>query len=310
MATLSDRLAGIIPPVATPFTDDGEVDLPALERLIGFLLDAGVHGLFMLGSTSETATLTDRQRAAVIETGVRTAAGQVPVLAGVIDTATALAVEHAQVARRLGADALVLTAPFYLRPSQAEIIEHFRAVGAAVDLPILAYDIPVFVPTKIERATVLALARDGVIVGLKDSSGDLGNFRLLVSEARDLDGFAAFTGSELLVDLALLIGARGSVPGLGNVDPAGFVRVYDAVRAGDLETARREQERLCRLYAILAASTSGRLGLSATAFGAFKTALMLRGVLPSNAMGRPLLRYDADEVGRVRAVLEKVGLLG
>lgn len=309
MPELCDRLRGIIPPVSTPMTEDGDVDLPSLRRLLAFLLDAGVHGLFLLGSTSETATLTDRQRAAVIETGVGVAAGQVPVIAGISDTATALAIEHARVARRLGVDGLVLTAPFYVRPSQSEIVAHFRAVHAAVELPILAYDIPVFVPTKMERATLLTMAREGLIVGLKDSSGDEGNFRLLLLETRGFDRFVAFTGSELLVDLALAAGARGAVPGLGNVDPAGFVRVYDAAQAGDFETARREQERLCRLFAIIAAATPGRMGLSAAAFGAFKTALMLRGVIATNVVGAPLSRYEGAEVDRIRGILSEVGLL-
>jgi 4-hydroxy-tetrahydrodipicolinate synthase len=302
-------LRGIIPPVATPFTEQHEVDVPSLERLVAFLLAGGVHGLFALGSTSETAALTDRQRATVLETVIAAAAGRVPVLAGVFDTATAPAIAHAEVAARLGADALVLTAPFYLRPGQAEIADHFRLVRAAVDRPIIAYDIPSAGPAKPARATILALAQEGVIAGLKDSSGDEGNFRLLLAETRAIPGFAAFTGSELLVDQALLAGAAGAVPGLANVDPAGFVRIYDAVQAGDLARARVEQERLGRLFAIINAATPGHMGVSAAAFGGFKTALQLRGVIATNAMGRPLARYDGDEAARVGAILASVDLL-
>jgi len=308
MTARLERLAGIIPPVATPMTEGHEVDIPSLERLIGFLLEAGVHGLFLLGSTSETALLTDRQRATVLEVGIGTAGGRVPVLAGVSDTATAPAIEHARAAARLGADALVLTAPFYVKPSQAEIVAHLRAVRAAVDLPLLAYDIPVFVSTKIERSTVLAMADEGLIVGLKDSSGDEGGFRLLAAETRERPDFALFTGSELLVDTALLVGARGAVPGLGNVDPAGFVRVYDAVRGGDLDGARREQERLGRLFAIVGVGLADGMGLTAAAFGAFKTALMLRGVIATNVVGRPLTRYDDGQTRRVAEILAAVGL--
>ena len=308
MTALVKRLSGIIPPVATPMTEEHEVDVASLQRLIAFLLDAGVHGIFLLGSTSETVLLTDRQRATVLEVGIAAVAGRVPVLAGVSDTATEPTIEHARVAQRLGADALVLTAPYYVKPSQAEIVAHFRAVRAAADLPLLAYDIPVFVATKIERRTVLAMAGDGLIDGLKDSSGDEGNFRLLAAETRTRPDFALFTGSELLVDAALLVGARGCVPGLGNVDPAGFVRVYDAMRAGDLETARREQERLCRLFAIVSIGLGDGLALTAAAFGAFKTALMLRGVIATNVVGRPLTRYDPDQTRRVGEILAAVGL--
>ncbi|HET7093442.1 MAG TPA: dihydrodipicolinate synthase family protein, partial [Thermomicrobiales bacterium] len=138
--------------------------------------------------------------------------------------------------------------------------------------------------------------------------GEEGNFRGVVMETRDLPGFAAFTGSELTVDLALAMGAAGAVPGLANVDPAGYVRIYDAVRGGDLATARREQERLYRLFAIIRAAEPGRMGFTAAALGGFKTALMLRGVIATNVMGRPLTRYDDAEVARVRRTLDEAGL--
>ena len=308
MATPLGQLAGIIPPVATPMTEEHEVDVPSLERLVAFLLDAGVHGLFFLGSTSETALLTAHQREQVLAVGVAAAGGLVPVIAGVSDPGTASVIEHARVAARLGADGLVLTAPFYLKPNQAEIVAHFRAVRAAVDVPILAYDIPVFVSTKIERRTVLAMADEGLIVGLKDSSGDETNFRLLAAETRERAGFALFTGAELLVDAAVRAGASGSVPGLGNVDPAGFVHLYDAVVAGDLDTARREQERLCHLFAIVQVGMADGMTLAASAFGAFKTALMLRGVIATNVVSRPLTRYDAPQTRRVQEIMAEVGL--
>lgn len=309
MPGLPSGFSGIVPPVCTPMTEDFEVDTASLERLIGFLLDAGVHGLFMLGSTSEMAFLTDRQRETVLDIAVRTTGGKVPVLAGVIDMTTAPSLDHARVAAKTGVDALVLTAPFYTRVSTEEIVAHFRTIHTEVGLPIMAYDIPSAVHVKIERPTVLAMAREGLITGIKDSSGDDANFRGLVMDARGLPGFSAFTGSELLVDAALLVGASGSVPGLGNVDPAGFVRIYNAARAGNWEQARDEQERLYRLFSIIYGSMPGRMGFTASALGGFKTALMLRGVIATNAIGRPLTRYTADEVERVRQVLVEAELL-
>ncbi len=176
-------------------------------------------------------------------------------------------------------------------------------------LPILAYDIPSAGPPKLDRATVLTLAREGTIIGIKDSSGDDVNFRNVLMESRGLSRFATFTGSELLVDTALSFGASGCVPGLGNVDPAGYVRLYDAVRAGDFETARTEQERLIRLFRIITCGTPGRMGFTASALGGFKSALVLRGAIATNMMGRPLTRYNAEETGRVREILEEAGLL-
>jgi 4-hydroxy-tetrahydrodipicolinate synthase len=153
------------------------------------------------------------------------------------------------------------------------------------------------------------LAGDGTIAGIKDSSGDEANFRQLVMETNDVPGFARLTGSELLVDTALIYGADGCVPGLGNVDPAGYVTLFDLVRAGKIKAARAEQERLIKLFAIVQAATPGRMGYTAAALGGFKSALMLRGVISTNVMGRPLTRYNDEEVARVRTVVEQAGLL-
>jgi 4-hydroxy-tetrahydrodipicolinate synthase len=302
-------LTGIVPPVCTPFIEAGEVDVPSLERLIGYLLDAGVHGLFMLGSTSETAALTDAQRETILDVAVRTVAGQVPVLGGVIDMATTRAIGHAETARRLGVDALVATGPFYIRPSQDEIIDHFRLLRSAVNLPVYVYDVPPNVQIKLERPTVRALVDEGLIVGLKDSSGDDANFRGVLLDTRDEAAFAAFTGSELMVDTMLMLGAAGAVPGLGNVDPAGYVRIYDAIQAGDFDAARCEQDRLYRLFEIIRQATPGRTGFTASALGGFKTALQLLGVIDTNVMARPMTRLDDDEAARIRALLAAADLL-
>ena len=300
---------GVVPPVCTPLTESFDVDSESFERLIDFQIDAGVHGLFVLGSTSEMAFLTDRQRQQVLETAVTRARGRVPVVAGIIDMTTGPCLEHARVAARAGVDGLVLTAPFYARASQSEIIEHFRTIHSEVDLPILAYDVPPAVHSKLERDTVVRLAQEGLIVGIKDSSGDDANFRGLVLETRSLPNFSAFTGSELLVDSALLIGASGTVPGLGNVDPAGYVRLYNAACCGDWESARREQERLYRLFSIVYAGTIGRMGFGSSAMGGFKTALVLRGVIATNVVGRPMTRFNDEEIERVRVALVDAGVL-
>lgn len=309
MATPPAVFGGVIPPLCTPFTEDGQPDLDSLRSLIEFQLAGGVHGLFVLGSTSETVFLTSKQRETIIETTVQTVAGRVPVVAGVLGTTTVPCIEYAEAAQRAGAAGIVLTAPFYARTSQPEILEHFRQIRAAVDLPILAYDIPVAVHVKIERPTMLTLAREGTIVSVKDSSGDDANFRGLVMETRDLPGFTTFTGSELLVDSALMIGASGVVPGLGNVDPAGYRRLYDAAKAGDWAQAREEQERLYRLFSIVFAGDTARMGFGASAYGGFKTALVLQGVIATNVVGRPQPRFVDAEVKRVRAIMVEAGLL-
>lgn len=302
------ELHGVIPPVSTPFTEDFQVDHESLEHLVKHLLVGGVHGLFALGSTSETVFLTPQQRVEVLEVITATAKGQVPVVAGVIDMTTALCIQHGLEAKHFGVDGLVLTAPFYTRTSQAEIVEHFRLVRKAVDLPILAYDIPVCVHTKLTQETLVTLAREGSIAGLKDSSGNDAAFRGLLLEMSDKPDFRMFTGAELSVDAALLMGAHGVVPGLGNVDPHGYRRLYDLCRAGNWAEAKKEQERLYKLFAIVNACTILGISAGANAMGGFKTALMLQGIIQTNVVGRPQIRYDQAGVDKVQRILKQTGL--
>ncbi|HEY0697623.1 MAG TPA: dihydrodipicolinate synthase family protein [Micromonospora sp.] len=309
--TVTARFEGTIPPVVTPLTPDGDVDVASLERLTDHLIAAGVDGLFALGSSGEAVFLTDPQRDLVLEVITRTAAGRVPVLAGCIETTTPRVMQRVHAAEKIGVQGFVLTAPFYALVGPAEIERHFRAVAAVSSLPILAYDIPVCVRVKLGNDLLLRLAEEQVIAGVKDSSGDDVAFRRLIgdAEARGLTSFAALTGHEVVVDGMLLAGAAGSVPGLGNVDPGGYARLHAAARVGDWSAARREQDRLTRLFQIVDAADPATSFGATRGVGAFKTALMLLGVIASNAVSLPMRPFDEDETGRVRGRLSAVGLL-
>ncbi|MGC5341392.1 dihydrodipicolinate synthase family protein [Streptomyces sp. DT24] len=308
MTARTPRHSGVIPPVVTPLTTDGELDRASLERVVGHLIDGGVNGLFALGSSGETAYLTPGRQDEVIEVITATAAGQVPVLVGAIETTTDRAIERAHAAAARGADAVVVTAPFYTRTDDTEIDRHFRLVAAAVDLPLLAYDVPVCVHSKLDPDLLLRLAADGVLAGVKDSSGDDGAFRRLAIGAREMPGFAVLTGHELVVDAMMLSGADGSVPGLGNVDPHGYVRLHEAAVRGDWAAAKAEQDRLVALFDIVRAARPGTASATAAGLGAFKTALMLRGVIATNVMSPPMRRLDAEETAAVAACLDRAGL--
>ncbi|MGR6970296.1 dihydrodipicolinate synthase family protein [Streptomyces cynarae] len=305
-------LTGVIPPVCTPLTPDREVDVPSLLRLVDHLLNGGVDALFVLGSSAEAAHLTDRQRALVVESVVAHVAGQVPVLAGAIDMTTPRVLDHVAYATRAGADAVVVTAPFYTRTHPAEIARHYRLVAHRSPVPVLAYDIPVSVHVKLGPELVLELAADGTLAGLKDSSGDLAGLRAVVTGVRSrpaLTGFGALTGSELVVDSALALGAHGAVPGLANVDPEGYVRLDRLCRAGDWEAAREEQERLCALYGMVGVGDPARMGGSSSALGAFKAALHLRGVIACPATAEPQVPLTQEEREGVGRHLAAAGLL-
>ncbi|GAB3921766.1 dihydrodipicolinate synthase family protein [Kribbella albertanoniae] len=307
--TLPSRLTGVIPPVCTPLTPDHEVDTASLTALVDHLIDGGVSGLFVLGSTSEVAYLPDGHRKVVLDTVVGHVAGRLPVLAGVIDTATLRVIDHVRTAVAAGVDGIVVTAPFYTRTHPAEIDKHFRMVAAAAGLPVFAYDLPVSVHSKVGADLVLQLAADGVLAGLKDSSGDEGNLRNVILGARDLTAFSILTGSELTVDNALWMGADGVVPGLGNVDPHGYVKLFKHAAAGEWEAARTEQERLVRLFELIGVGDPARMGPSSSALGAFKAALQLRGVIENAMMAPPQIPLNTDEIAQVEKHLITANLL-
>ncbi|HET8728372.1 MAG TPA: dihydrodipicolinate synthase family protein [Alphaproteobacteria bacterium] len=299
---------GIVPPVVTPLTADFQVDFPSFTRVIEHLLSGGVHGLFILGSTSEVVFHDEATRRKILEHTVKVVNGRVPILAGVIDPTTDRVIGHAKVARSAGADAVVVTAPFYTRTSQPEIVDHFRYVRGDVDLPVIAYDIPVCVHSKLDRATVVTLAREGTIAGLKDSSGDDGAFRFALMDLADRRDVFLMTGSEIVVDSALAVGAHGAVPGLANVDPHGYVRLYEAARRGDWAAARTEQERLCRLFEIVRPGLP-RTSAGAAGVGGFKTAMRRLGIIETNVMARPQRTLNDSEAGEIDAILKATGLL-
>ncbi|MEU0568316.1 dihydrodipicolinate synthase family protein [Nonomuraea sp. NPDC005983] len=299
-------LTGVIPPVCTPMTPDYQVDTASLTRLVDHLLEGGVDALFVLGSSSEVAYLADTQRRIVLDTVVGHVAGQVPVLAGVIDMTTPRVLEHARVAVAAGVSALVATAPFYTRTHPTEIGTHFRTLAAESGLPVYAYDLPVSVHTKLSADLLLELAADGVLAGVKDSSGDDGGLRQVILGRRA--PFSVLTGSEVTVDCALWMGADGVVPGLGNVDPHGYVNLVRSARQGDWEAARAEQERLVRLFEIVRVG-GGRMGGSSSGLGAFKAALHLRGVIAHPTTALPQVPLNADEIAAVGKHLAAAGLL-
>jgi len=306
-------LRGVVPPVCTPFTENFEVDEPSLRKLINYLIDGGVHGLFVLGSTSEVAYLTDKNRADVLRISIDETKGRVPVVAGAIDMTTLRVNEHVKTAIDAGVEGIVITAPFYVRTHPLEIAEHFRMVKKACgDVPLYAYDIPVAANgVKLDTSTVLTLAQEGVIQGLKDSSGSdaglravsLGRHRLGLKE------FTVLTGSELTVDSALMAGMDGVVPGIGNIDPRGYVNIFNYVQAGELDKARAEQERLFEMFGLVDVGPTNRMGRASSAIGAFKASLQLLGIIKHGRTAPPQIPLNDAEINAIKPFLIGAGLL-
>jgi len=299
---------GTIPPVVTPFTADGDLDLPSLDRVVDHLIDGGMDGLFILGSSGQVAYLTDDERDTVTRHVGERAAGRVPVLVGTPDFTARRVAEQAARAERLGADAVVVTAPLYAINDVAETERHFRMVAAAVEIPVFAYNVPVRVHSYLGVDLLVRLGTDGVIAGVKDSSGDdVGFRRLVAANERAGHPLVLLTGHEVMVDGMYLLGADGAVPGLANVDPAAYTRLRQAAEVGDWSAARDEQNRIARLFDI-AFVPQGRSG-DAGGIGAFKAALALLGVIDSAAMPAPLEGLSDDDTASIREILAEVGLL-
>lgn len=305
MSAAPISFAGVVPPVATPMLPDHTVDHVSLTRLVNYLIEGGVAGLFSLGSTGETAYLTDDQRVEVLRTTVAAAAGRVPIIAGAIELTAARTAALGQRLVEAGADAIVTTGPLYTLNSQSEIADHFRAIAAAIDAPLWAYDVPVRVHHKLSIPVLMELAAEGVIHGVKDSSGDDVAFRRLLA-ANEAAGhpLQLLTGHEMVVDAMLLAGADGVVPGFGNVEVEGYVRLYNAAKAGDWATAVTEQERINRLFEMVF-QPQGLSG-DATGVGAFKAGMLARGIIDHPTMAVTVTPLDDATVAHVRAVIAEL----
>ena len=300
--------SGVVPPVVTPDTPDHQLDVVSFERSINRLIEAGVDGLFFLGSSGEVVFATDERRDQIVREAVRIVDHRIPVLVGIIDTETERVLEHGRRALALGADALVATAPFYALGGPTDIEEHFRILHQELDAPLFAYDIPVCVHTKLPWKMLARLGAEGVLAGVKDSSGDDVSFRYLVQEnEKNGHPLTLLTGHEIVVDGALLSGADGSVPGLANVEPEGYVRMWKAAQEGNWAEVKREQDRLNEISHIFDV-TSGVQGYGA-GVGAFKCALNLMGIFDSDQMPRPVKPLDGQNREAIKQVLIANGLL-
>ena len=218
-------------------------------------------------------------------------------------------IEQARRAIEAGADGIVVTAPFYALNNQAEIAEHFRMVAAAVEVPVFAYDVPVRLGgVKLAPETLVQLGVEGVIAGVKDSSGDDVSFRRLIAYNKAAGSpLLLFTGHEMVCDAMALAGADGLVPGFANVDATRYRQLWDAAQSGDWASAVALQEQINAEFEIVFKPV-GRGG-DGTGVGAFKIAMQALGRIASARQPRPLGDFSEHDVAAVREVLVKTGLL-
>jgi 4-hydroxy-tetrahydrodipicolinate synthase len=282
----------------TPMLPDETPDLASLERLLGFLLDQGVHGFWVLGTTGEFPTMDEQERESVLETAVKFAAGRVPVIAGICDASTKLAIRHGKAALRAGVDAVAVTPPYYYPNSQDELLAHYRGVRNGVDLPLFIYNFPQMVKVKLDVKTAVQLADEGTVIGIKDSQNDLQWYRdtALATQAKGID-FRMFAGTRSLIDASILAGGHGAIPSVSNIAPAACVATYEAAARGDYATAAEQQALVIKWDSLPSVAQGG--SANGASFSAMKVILKAWGIIEHDTVSQPLRPLAESERGEL-----------
>jgi 4-hydroxy-tetrahydrodipicolinate synthase len=231
--------------MVTPFDDDGRLDIGGAVKLARWLIDNGNDGLVLTGTTGEATTLSDEEKVELWK-AVRGAVG-VPLIAGTGTASTAHSVELTRLAEAAGADAALVVTPYYNRPSQAGIDAHFRAVAQASSLPVIAYDIPKRTGRELKTSTLLALAKDGAIAGVKDAAGSPAATAVLVEEAPS--GFEVYSGDDSYTLPLLAVGAVGVISVASHWAGAQISEMIAAFTKGDTVAATALNARLGESWA-------------------------------------------------------------
>jgi 4-hydroxy-tetrahydrodipicolinate synthase len=226
---------GCLTALVTPFRG-GEIDFAALERLVDAQVAGGVQGVVPCGSTGESATLTHDEHIRVVEAVVRFARGRVPVIAGTGSNSTAEAVRLTRAAEEVGAAGALLLSPYYNKPTQDGIYQHYAAVAGATKLPIVAYNIPARTASNILPETIVRLSHIENVVGVKEASGSLQQVIEIIAGAEP--GFAVWSGDDVMTLPIVAAGGAGAIAVSSNIIPGRFVALTDALLAGDLARAR------------------------------------------------------------------------
>ncbi len=297
--TRIEELSGVLPALVSPLRRDGSADESGIKRLVDHVIAGGVHGLLALGSTGEGASLGERIRWQVLTSVIEAGAGRVPVICGVAQPHLDAARGEVAAASRLGADAALVAPPFYYPTDQATVRAFYRRLAADSKIPLLLYNIPQFTKVVAEPATVVELATEGAIAGIKDSSRDFEYFENVRLATRSLEHFRVFTGSDTMLLASMAMGGAGTICGAANVAPSWVVRVFDDFRRGDWNSARADQEALIELVNVLRAGVFP---------ASIKAALQLQGICePWPAP--PTAALDDAATARLRESLDRWGIL-
>ena len=299
MTTKIEWMRGCATALITPFTSTGAIDTERLRALIERQIAGGVLLLVPCGTTGESVTMTEEEDREVIRITVEVARGRARVIAGTGSNSTAAAVENSIAARELGVDALLVVAPYYNKPTQAGLYQHFRTIAEAVgDLPVVLYNVPGRTSSNIAAATTLNLARDVEnIVAVKEASGDLSQIMAILRERPD--GFSVLSGDDAVTLPLIALGAEGIVSVVSNEIPDLMSQLVTYALDGNWEQARALQYRLLPLMEVNFIESSP---------GPVKAAMAMMGLIDEN-LRLPLVPVQETSRDRVRSVLVELGLI-
>lgn len=288
--------SGAITAIVTPFSG-GEVDDKAYRDLINFLIDNGVSGIVPCGTTGESATLTHAEHERVIDITVETVAGRIPVIAGTGSNSTSEAIRLTLHAKEAGADAALLITPYYNKPTQRGLYEHYQAVASACDIPLVLYNVPGRTGVNMSAETVVELSRIDTIVGIKEASGDLVKCSRIVRDTPD--DFCLLSGEDALNLPIMCCGGTGAVSVTANILPAQLTAMIRAWDAGDTKTALRLHQDLLDVNNVMFIETNPI---------PVKTALAMMGKIKEE-FKLPLCPMADGNRKRLSEVLERYGCI-
>lgn len=289
-------IRGSIPAIVTPMQEDGSLDLPALRRLLDWHIDEGSDAVVVVGTTGESPTVDMEEHCLLIRETVAHVAGRIPVIAGTGANSTSEAIELAHCAKAAGASAHLSVVPYYNKPTQEGLYQHFKAIAEEVDLPLILYNVPGRTVADLANDTTLRLAQVPGIVGIKDATGNLERGIDLIKRAPA--GFAIYSGDDATGLALVLMGGHGVITVTGNVAPRLMHEMVAAGLAGDVKTAREINMRLMGLHKQLFCEANPiPVKWACARMGLIKDALRL-----------PLTTLSPEYHGRVRAAMLEAGI--
>ena len=292
------RVGRMIPAMVTPFDENRELDVDKVQALAARLVDGGSDSLIINGTTGESPTVFYPQKIELFRAVVEAVGDRVPVIANVGDNCTADTVDFAREVAELGVDGFMCVVPYYNKPPQEGIYQHFRTIANAVELPIILYNIPGRCVVNMEAETTLRLARECAnVVAVKEASGKLDQVKAIVEGAPE--GFAVYSGDDAATFDIMRLGGAGVISTIGNVAPARMKEIVDLCAAGDWEAAAAANEALMPLMKGLFETSNPIL---------VKEALKLLG-FPVGGVRLPLVDATPAQSERLAAIMREVGVL-